>query len=116
MAASTVFEKQAGSKIALGLPLQFISLFFLVPVVRLTVRQFRMHEAREGLVWAGCFITLGWLLEQWEAGRWPRQQSIAALWKTRWGNLALSLLLAGAAALLALVAINATLWLTGGPH
>jgi hypothetical protein len=111
MAALAVFEKQAGRKLALGLSLQFVSIIFLIPAFSLPVGPLRVQEAREGLAWTGWFVFAGWLLEQWEAGKWPLQAKIRVLWKTRVGNLVLSLLLAAALTVLSLIAINATLWL-----
>jgi hypothetical protein len=111
MAALAVFEKQAGKKLALGLSLQIVSILFLIPAFSLPVGPLRVHEAREGLQWAGWFVFAGWLLEQWEAGKWPMQAKLRALWNTRFGNLVLSLLLAAALTVLSLIAINAMLWL-----
>jgi hypothetical protein len=111
MAALTVFEKQSGEKLAMGLSLQWFSLVFLVPALHLATRPDQIAQAREGLLWAGGLVTMGWLLQQWEAGRWPLQARFTALWATRVGNLCLSLLLAAALTALALLAINATLGL-----
>jgi hypothetical protein len=111
MAALPVFEGQAGRKLALGLFLQFFSFVFLLPAASLAAQPIRIQEAREGLFWAGWFVVAGWLLDRWAAGKWPMQAKILALWETRGGNLVLSLMLAGALAVLAVVTINASLWL-----
>jgi hypothetical protein len=109
MAAFADIQKQTVNKLALGLSLQFFGFLFFVSAVFLSAQRHRISDAREEIFLAGVLVTTGWTIEQWQAGRWPRQAQIRAIWETRAGNLILSLTLAASLSLFSVILINTVL-------